>query len=85
MDDKDGKKHARIICFSSHADNNYTEARVHYGDYLLFGRETSGLPSELRQAYPCYRIPIWGRVRSLNLSSSVGIVTYHFLHEMGRF
>ena len=83
--DKDGEMHARIICFSRHADKDYTEAGVHYGDYLLFGRETSGLPCELRKAYQCYRIPIWGRVRSLNLSSSVGIVTYHFLHAMGRF
>jgi len=55
------------------------------GDFLLFGRETVGLPSSSREAYPCYRIPIWGKVRSLNLSTAAGIVVYHYLHEMGRF
>ncbi len=80
-----GEKLPRIMCFSSHADQNYTEASIHRGDYLLFGRETVGLPDEMRRAYPCYRIPIWGGVRSLNLANSVGIVVYHFLHQMGRF
>jgi tRNA (cytidine/uridine-2'-O-)-methyltransferase len=51
----------------------------------LFGRETLGLPSHIREAYPCYAIPIWGKVRSLNLSTTVGIVAYHCLHQMGRF
>lgn len=80
----DGKA-PRIICFSTHAEKNYTEANIHHGDYLLFGRETTGLPDEMRRVYPSYRIPIWGRVRSLNLANSVGIVVYHFLHQMGRF
>lgn len=81
----DDEKLSKIVCFSRHADQNYTEASIDHGDYLLFGRETVGLPDEMRRAYPCYRIPIWGRVRSLNLANSVGIVVYHFLHQMGRF
>lgn len=75
----------RLIILSRHASAMYTIAQVSHGDYLLFGRETSGLPSHIREAYPCYAIPIWGNVRSLNLSTSAGIVAYHFLHEMGRF
>ena len=39
----------------------------------------------VKEAYPCYRIPIWGKVRSLNLSTAAGIVVYHYLHKMGRF
>ncbi|MBW1924247.1 MAG: tRNA (cytidine(34)-2'-O)-methyltransferase [Deltaproteobacteria bacterium] len=75
----------RIFAFSRHCGEPYTRARPRRGDYLIFGPETRGLPPRLRSAYPCYRIPIWGNVRSLNLSTAVGIVTYHFLHHMGRF
>jgi tRNA (cytidine/uridine-2'-O-)-methyltransferase len=60
-------------------------AAVVHGDYLLFGQETHGLPQSIREHYPCYKIPIWGKVRSLNLSTSVGIVVYHYLHQMGMF
>jgi len=74
-----------LICFSTHAPLDYTKASVKHGDWLLFGPETLGLSREIRKKYPCYRIPIWGKVRSLNLSTSVGIVVYHYLHEMGRF
>ena len=79
----DGK--GELFVFSRHALQAYTNARVNRGDYLLFGQETQGLPSRIREAYPCYAVPIWGNVRSLNLSTTVGIVTYHYLHQMGRF
>jgi len=75
----------KLFAFSRHASEPYTNARAGKGDYLLFGPETRGLPSNVRDTYPCYAIPIWGNVRSLNLSTTVGIVTYHYLHQMGRF
>ena len=78
-------KNARILAFSRHADPSYTSATVRKGDYLLFGQETRGLPADIANGVSCYRIPIWGRVRSLNLSTSVGIAAYHFLNELGRF
>jgi tRNA (cytidine/uridine-2'-O-)-methyltransferase len=74
-----------LFVFSRHASDSYTQAKVSKGDYLLFGKETSGLPHTIRDRYPSYRIPIWGAVRSLNLSTSVGIVTYHYLHVLGKF
>jgi tRNA (cytidine/uridine-2'-O-)-methyltransferase len=74
-----------LIGFSTHAQEDYTRAEVHRGDWLLFGRETFGLPAEIRETYSCYKVPIWGRVRSLNLATTVGIVVYHYLHELGRF
>ena len=74
-----------LIAFSRHATQVYTEAKANHGDYLLFGCESEGLPKDLRDTCSCYRIPIWGRVRSLNLSTSVGVVVYHYLHRMGRF
>ena len=75
----------RILCFSRYADELYTSARVGKGDYLLFGSETKGLPSSVKGMYPCFSIPMWGNVRSLNLSTSVGIIAYDFLHRLGRF
>lgn len=74
-----------LFAFSRHAPRAYPEAPVGRGDYLLFGRETRGLPGRIMTSLPCFAIPIWGRVRSLNLSTSVGIVAYHFLHRLGRF
>jgi tRNA (cytidine/uridine-2'-O-)-methyltransferase len=74
----------RLAAFSRHASDIYSTARVTYGQYLLFGPETRGLPLDILGAYPSYCVPIWGNVRSLNLSTTVGIVTYHYLHQMGR-
>ena len=74
-----------LFLFSRHASEVFPVAEIGHGDILLFGSETSGLPQRIKQAYPCYKIPIWGKVRSLNLATSVGIVAYHFLHQMGRF
>jgi len=75
----------KMVAFTRHVSEVYTKAEVNRGDYLLFGQETRGLPLSIRKSYPCYAVPIWGRVRSLNLSTTVGVVTYHYLHEMGRF
>ena len=80
---RDGR--GKLVTFSRHASVAYPEAEVSPGDYLLFGQETKGLPPSIREAYPCYAVPIWGRVRSLNLSTTVGIVAYHYLHKMGKF
>jgi tRNA (cytidine/uridine-2'-O-)-methyltransferase len=76
---------ASIHGFSARATEAYTAAGVKKGDYILFGKESVGLPREIAGRFPCYMIPMWGEVRSLNLSTAVGIVVYHFLHQMGRF
>jgi tRNA (cytidine/uridine-2'-O-)-methyltransferase len=75
----------QVVAMSSHAPALYTEARVNHGTYLLLGPETTGLPAEIRNLFPCFRIPIWGNVRSLNLSTAAGVLVYHYLHCMGRF
>lgn len=74
-----------VHAFSRHAKKLYTEAEVRRGDYLLFGPETRGLPKEIIETYPCYALPVWGKVRSLNLSTTVGVAAYHCLHRLGRF
>ena len=75
----------RLLCFSRFAEKDYTKVKVKRGDFLLFGQESLGLPAEIREEYPCFRIPILGKIRSLNLSTSVGIVTYHYMNVTGCF
>ena len=76
---------SNLMAFSRHAERIYTQADVRKGDYIIFGQETKGLPKKIMESYPCYAVPIWGKVRSLNLSTTVGIVTYHYLNRIGRF
>jgi tRNA (cytidine/uridine-2'-O-)-methyltransferase len=51
--------------------------------FLVFGSETRGLPAAIRQRYADaqFRIPIFGEIRSLNLSTAVGIALYESLRE----
>ena len=62
-----------------------THSDVNYPDnyYLLFGKETKGLPEELLIKNPerCVRIPMQGEIRSLNLSNSVAIAVYEALRQ----
>ena len=84
LDSDDGVE-KNVLVFSKYAECNYTEAEIKPGTYLLFGQETKGLPLDIRESYPCFKIPIWGNVRSLNLSTSVGIVVYHYLNKLELF
>jgi tRNA (cytidine/uridine-2'-O-)-methyltransferase len=65
---------------------SYARARFAHGDVLVFGRETKGLPHELieRESMHTLRIPMRpGSVRSINLSTAAGIVTYAALASIG--
>jgi tRNA (cytidine/uridine-2'-O-)-methyltransferase len=72
--------------FSTRATRHYSEAQIGFGDALLFGRETAGLPQALLDANAerTLRIPMRpNATRSLNLSTAVGIVTYAALGRLG--
>lgn len=62
----------------AHSDVSYPD-----NCYLLFGKETKGLPEELLIKNPerCVRIPMQGEIRSLNLSNSVAIAVYEALRQ----
>lgn len=65
--------------FSTHARRPYSDAAFARGDMLVFGKETKGLPKALivREAEHALRIPMRPKsVRSINLSTAVGIATY---------
>ena len=75
----------RFFYFTTKAMHGYTDACYRGGDFLVFGKETRGLPEELLKAHPdeCVRIPMMGELRSLNLSNSVAIAVYEGLRQNG--
>lgn len=77
----------RLFLATTHGGVRYTEAAFAHGDFILFGRETAGLPKDLIVSRPdtAIRIPM-GKdpsLRSLNLSNSVAIVVYEALRQLG--
>ena len=65
----------------------YTYSEVEYGpeDYIMFGKESAGIPEEILVDYEdsCIRIPMLEQIRSLNLSNSVAIVLYEAMRQNG--
>ena len=74
-----------IFYFTTKAPRAYTEIEYPENTYIMFGKETRGLPEELlyenREA--CVRIPMRDTLRSLNLSNSVAIAVYEILRQDG--
>ena len=70
---------------STKAKKVYSEVTYKEGDYLLFGKETKGIDEAVLAANydTTVRIPMWGEIRSLNLSNSVAIVLYEALRQNG--
>ncbi|TYO96247.1 tRNA (uridine(34)/cytosine(34)/5-carboxymethylaminomethyluridine(34)-2'-O)-methyltransferase TrmL [Desulfallas thermosapovorans] len=75
----------RFHLATTRAGQVYTN--VHYGpdDFLVFGKETSGLPEDIIRRFwdKCIRIPMISQARSLNLSNSVAIVLFEALRQNG--
>lgn len=67
------------------ADKHYSEVNYQPGDFLVFGKETAGLPESLLAANRewCIRIPMLVDARSLNLSNAAAVVTYEALRQLG--
>ena len=67
------------------AKKHYTEAEFTDGCYLMFGKETAGLPESIRSRFPenCIRLPMREDARSLNLSNSVAVLCYEALRQIG--
>lgn len=66
--------------------NYYEEVKFNQGDFIVFGRESCGLPDNIREsnAERCIRVPmIKTSLRSLNLSNTVAIVAYEGLRQIG--
>lgn len=74
---------AEFFYFSTKAQRAHTDVSYPNGAFLVFGKETKGLPEELLKANPerCVRLPMRGIIRSLNLSNAVAVGTYEVLRQ----
>jgi len=74
----------QLWCLSTKAPRAYTEAQFSDGCYLLFGKETKGLPEDFLEAHKacCVRLPMRAEARSLNLSNAVAITVYEALRQL---
>lgn len=78
---------ARCWYTSKKAERSHVAANFQPGDFIIFGKETAGLPDALLMRHPdrTIRIPIFSaEVRSLNLSTAAGIVLYEGLRQTGQ-
>jgi len=75
---------ARRFFFSTKVEQPYWDIRFSPRDYLIFGRETKGLPASLlaRHAENAFRIPMLPEARSLNLATAVAIVLFEGMRQI---
>lgn len=76
-------KGGRFFYSTTKGLNKYSDVKYQDGDFVLFGKETKGLPEKLLYENKewCIRIPMIDEARSLNLSNSVAIVAYEALRQ----
>ena len=74
---------AKIYMATTKGKKIYSEASYEPDCYIMFGKESAGIPEEILVEHPeeCVRIPMIGETRSLNLSNSVAIVLYEALRQ----
>ncbi|WP_206099974.1 tRNA (cytidine(34)-2'-O)-methyltransferase [Oribacterium sp. C9] len=67
------------------AQNVYSDVHLGPNDFIMFGKESAGIPEEILVEHPksCIRIPMWGDIRSLNLSNSVAVLLYEAYRQNG--
>ena len=73
----------RFFYFTTKGRRRHSDVSFKDGDFLVFGKETKGLPEELLLRHPdeCLRIPMFFEARSLNLSNSVAVALYEALRQ----
>ena len=76
---------AKIYMATTKAKHVYTDVRYEPDCYIMFGKESAGIPEEIlvENEETCVRMPMWGDIRSLNLANSVAIVLYEALRQNG--
>ena len=76
---------AKIWYATTKAKQTYAEVSFSMDDYIMFGKESAGIPEEILvdNEDTCRRIPMGENIRSLNLSNSVAIVLYEALRQNG--
>ncbi len=73
----------RIFLATTHGGNIYSDEKFQKGDFIMFGRESSGVPQDVHERHKGIRIPmIQTSTRSLNLSNTVSILAYEALRQV---
>jgi tRNA (cytidine/uridine-2'-O-)-methyltransferase len=74
----------RFFFYTSKGRHIHSDVSYREGDFLLFGKETKGLPEEVLKSHEenCVRIPMQGEIRCLNLSNSVAVAVYEGLRQL---
>lgn len=74
---------AKIYMATTKGKHVYTDVSYEPDCYIMFGKESAGIPEEILVEHPeeCVRIPMIGETRSLNLSNSVAVVLYEALRQ----
>ncbi|MCR5451619.1 MAG: tRNA (cytidine(34)-2'-O)-methyltransferase [Lachnospiraceae bacterium] len=74
---------AKLFFATTKGQHLYTDVSFDPDSYIVFGKESAGIPEEILIEHPneCIRIPMAGESRSLNLSNSVAIVLYEALRQ----
>lgn len=74
---------ARIYMATTKAQKVYTEVHYEPDCYIMFGKESAGIPEEILVDHKedCVRIPMMGDIRSLNLGNSVAVILYEALRQ----
>jgi tRNA (cytidine/uridine-2'-O-)-methyltransferase len=82
---RDAISRDRCLYFSANAERDYRRAPYRDRRVLVFGSETEGMPVRILEKHPerCFRIPMSGEVRSLNLANAVSVVLYEGLRQLG--
>lgn len=82
---KEQHPEAKIWMATTKAKHIYTDVCYGPDDFIMFGRESAGIPEEILVDYEktCIRIPMLPSIRSLNLANSVAIVLYEALRQIG--
>ncbi|WP_160687378.1 tRNA (cytidine(34)-2'-O)-methyltransferase [Clostridium sp. C2-6-12] len=74
----------KIYLATTHGGTHFDEISFESGDFIMFGRETSGVPEEVHNQHTGLRVPmVKTSTRSLNLSNTVAIVAYEALRQIG--
>lgn len=84
-DFKEKNPGAKVWMATTKAKKCYTDVEFGPNDYIMFGKESAGIPEEIlvENEDTCIRIPMLDEIRSLNLSNSVAIVLYEALRQQG--
>lgn len=80
---RDAMNRDRCLYFSARAEHSFWSAPYRQNTCLVFGSETEGMPPRILEKHPerCFKIPMSGPVRSLNLATAVGVVLYEALRQ----